>query len=79
MKVTLTAGLSDKDKEAFENEFNTSGLLRERLISVLHEKIRTKEKFGRDEVHYDSPNWELKQVDVNATIRAYLEIIELLK
>jgi len=79
MKVCWTKGLSPEKKEEVRSDFQASGALRERLASILQEKIDASRKASILKDSYESPNWAYLQADINGFVRALEEIQSILK
>ncbi len=79
MKTSLKAGLSPEKQKEIDAEFKASGLLRERLVKLINDKLDSSTKESRSKITYDSPNWALLQADAVGFQRACEEIMSLLK
>lgn len=79
MKTRWTQGLSPEKKEEVKREFLASALVRERLISILEDKIETTRKGSISKDAYNSANWAYLQADAVGMERAFEEVISLLK
>jgi len=77
MKTLWTKGLNKDEKDEVKLHYNSSGLLRERLISLLKDKIQAADKESYSKEGYDCPNWAYKQADLAGYKRALKEIISL--
>lgn len=79
MKTSLTKGLDEQSAKEVELTFNASGILRERLISLLEDKSSLADKESLASKGYDCPSWAYKQADTQGYRRALAEICSLLK
>lgn len=79
MKTVLTKGLDKDASNEIKLSFNASGLLRERYVELLIEKIKAADKESYSKEWYDCPNWAYKQADIAGYKRAMNEIIALFK
>jgi hypothetical protein len=79
MKKSWTMGLEDDQKHDIEEAYKNSSLIRDRITQLLKAKIQEQDKKGRSEELYDSPNWELRQADINGFNRALDYVISLIK
>jgi len=66
-------------KEELANAVKGSKLALDRLVEILTKDLHTSQREQRKIDHYTSPNWELMQVDCNATQRVLEKIINLCK
>jgi hypothetical protein len=78
MKSTWTKGLSGKKLEEVKNDFLSSSLTRERLQTLLEDKINTSRKFNTSKDAYDISNWAYLQADGIGYERALNEVISLI-
>jgi hypothetical protein len=78
MKTAITKGLNPKEAEEVEADFRASQRLRERLITLLEEKMRTKRASVRQDDKYENANWAYLQADYIGYERGIFEIISLL-
>lgn len=79
MKTSWKDSLTPEKKKEIELEFNSSTILRNRLIYILNKKIKSSTTETRLKASYDSPNWGLLQADAIGYERALLEVISLLE
>lgn len=79
MKTPWTKGLSLDSKNEITLSFHASGLLRERLVLLLKEKITLADKESYSKEGYSSPNWAYAQADTAGYKRALHEIISLIE
>ncbi len=81
MDTRWTAHLSKQpiEKEELANYIKASAPVLNRLIDILTKDLETSVREQRKIDHYSSPNWELTQVDCNATQRTLEKIINLCK
>ena len=78
MKKTWLSGLDDDAKELMEGYYNGSPLLRERLKTLVENKISNRRKESEALKSYDSPSWASIQADnisYHAHNRGYSKII----
>lgn len=78
MKTLWTKGLVGQKREEMEREFAASAHLRERLATILKEKIEAKRTKKVSEDEYANPNWAYKQADLIGYERALGEVISLI-
>lgn len=78
MKTSITKGLNPKEAEEVEADFRASLRLRERLASILEEKLRAKRASVRQDDKYENANWAFLQADYIGYERAISEVISLL-
>lgn len=79
MKTAWLKGSKDKEaKDIMRNEYNKSKLLRERLLSLLNDKIESEYKSTRSKDGYADANWAYRQADSQGYLRALHEIISLI-
>lgn len=76
MKTSLLKGAN---KEELKSSFLAGGLFREKLKSVLQDKIRVADAGRVSEEGYASPNWAYKQADASGYVRAMQEVVSLLE
>lgn len=75
-----TSHLKDPlEKEELKKHIFSSKPILERLVTILTKELDSSVKEQRKIDHYNSPNWELIQVDCNATQRVLDKIIALCK
>lgn len=79
MKSSWTAGANPEEKKIIEGEFKGSAAFRKMLTERLDKDIQSRLRTGRSEELYDSPNWGLRQADVNGYLRALEHVISLIK
>ena len=78
MKTSILKGLNPKEAEEVEADFRASLRLREQLVKILEEKMRTKRASVRQDDKYESANWAYLQADYIGYERAIYEVISLL-
>lgn len=78
MKSSWTLGLSEQQVEEVRREYASSPVLRERLASLLRNKIDVSEAASQSKVNYEKPSWAYHQADANGYKRAINEIISLI-
>lgn len=78
MKHSLTAGLEAQRATEIETEFQSSAMLRRRLVELLEGKQTVMLHKRRKEDAYDSSNWAYLQADGVGYERAISEIIALI-
>jgi hypothetical protein len=78
MKISLTAGLNEKEVEEITHAYQHSAVLRERFVKVMQDKINAERKDSLRKELYDT-NWGLKQADSIGYIRALEEIISFMQ
>ena len=78
MKTAITKGLTGEKRQEVEREFRASALIRERLVTLIQEKINAKRTKRVSEDEYSNPNWAYLQADKVGYERAMNEIISLL-
>lgn len=80
MKSSWVAYVKDTDrKEEIKRSFNSSSVLRKRLIEMLLRKQRLSYEGSFFKEGYESPNWALMQADSRGYERALQEVISLLE
>lgn len=81
MDKKWTAHLSKEPlkKEELANFIQASAPVLNRLIEILTKDLESSEREQKKIDLYDCPNWQLKQVDCNATQRTLEKIISLVK
>jgi hypothetical protein len=79
MKTSWTKGLEPLIQEEIVEDFKASGLIRERLTTLLMEKVNTSRDESRNKSSYDNPNWTYLQADARGYERALYEVISLLE
>lgn len=81
MDTRWTAHLSKEplQKEEFANLVRVATPVLERLAEILTKDLNHSAKEQKKIDLYDCPNWQLKQVDCNATQRTLENIIKLCK
>ena len=77
MITEWTKGLDADDAARFELTFKNSGVLRDRLHTVIENKIRDTERVQTND--YDSPAWAYKAADREGFIRALNYVLLLTK
>jgi hypothetical protein len=78
MKCSWTKGLTSDDKKLMEGYFLESPLLRERLASIIEDKILLRNKSLYALKAYESPSWAYEQADGRGYERALSEVLELI-
>lgn len=79
MKTSLTKGLDKSEAEEIKGLFIQSLRLRERLASIVKEKIDSNNIERISKNSYDNPSWAYIQADAVGYERALKEIISLLE
>lgn len=79
MKTSWTKGLAAQKKDEMEREFKSSSLLRERLTTILNEKLRVKNAEMRNDTEYEKASWPYLQADSRGYERALYEVISLIE
>tara|TARA_R110002096_G_scaffold59147_2_gene148514 strand:- start:239 stop:478 length:240 start_codon:yes stop_codon:yes gene_type:complete len=78
MKTAWTKGLEEDSISQMKDSFDAGGLLRQRLVTLIRDKMGASEKLGLSKDGYDTPNWDLKKADETGYKRAAQEIINLI-
>ena len=78
MKTVWTKGLSVQDKHEIEAGFAACAQVRQRLETLINEKVKTKRKEVVGVDAYQSPAWAYLQADAIGYERAMKEIISLI-
>lgn len=79
MKTVWTKDLKTDDLKAeFKTAYVASKRVRDRLSTLISEKIETNRTKRRSEEGYESPNWSHKQADSIGYERALYEVLSLL-
>lgn len=78
MKVNWTSGLKDQAKKEMEANFKASALTRERLATLLRNKIETRRRETRSVATYEAASWSYLQADAIGYERALEEVISLI-
>lgn len=78
MKTAWKKGLEEDSKQELTLQYNASYVIRDRLTTMLLEKIRVAQKGSLSSDAYNCPNWSLKQADNVGYQRALQEVISLL-
>ena len=78
MKSSWTIGLSDQQIQEVRKEYASSPVLRERLATLLRNKLDVSETNAQAKVNYEKPSWAYHQADANGYKRAINEIISLI-
>lgn len=78
MKTVLTKGLSKEQAAEIEQDFKAAAFLRERLTTILEEKVDALRRDNRQKSSYESPSWAYVQADYIGYERAIYEVISLL-
>lgn len=66
-------------KEEFKNHILACKPVLERLKSLLTKEVQASQKKQKDIDLYNSPNWELHQVDCNASQRTLEKVMDFLE
>ena len=78
MKVNWISGLSAQQKDELVSNFKASALTRERLATLLRNKIETRRRETRSVATYETASWSYLQADGIGYERALEEIISLI-
>lgn len=78
MKVSWTSGLTGQAKTEVESNFKASALIRERLETLLRNKIETRRRESRTVATYEDASWSYKQADAIGYERALEEVISMI-
>lgn len=78
MKTTWVAGLSPQEKEEITLAFQASGRFRERLNTLLLDKVEGSRKEARNVEGYEKASWPYFQADKMGYERALFEVISLI-
>ena len=78
MKSSWTLGLSEQQVQEVRKEYASSPVLRERLATLLLNKLDVSETNAQAKVNYEKPSWAYHQADANGYKRAINEIISLI-
>lgn len=78
MKTSWTKGLNAQERQEIEAGFAACAQIRQRLETLINEKVRTKRKESISVDAYASPSWAYLQADTVGYERAMKEIISLL-
>lgn len=78
LATTWTKGLDPEAAKDIRQEFIISKVFRDRLVSVLNEKIDSKRKEVRNANNYDKPHWDKYLADSIGYERGLEEVISLL-
>jgi hypothetical protein len=76
---TAHLGKQPIEKAEFASYIKASTPVLNRLIDILTKDIESSAREQKKSDLYDCPNWQLKQVDCNATQRTLEKIINLIK
>ncbi len=81
MDTKWASHLSKKpiEQEEFKNYIKASIPVLNRLREILTKDLEQSSREQKKVDHFDTPNWELRQVDCNATQRTLEKIINLLE
>lgn len=80
MKLGWLNGIKDSDrKKEIRQSFESSVVMRKRMLEILERKMRESWVASIDEKGYDTPNWAYKQADARGYERAMREIMSLIK
>ena len=79
MKTIWTKGLIGEKKSEIESAFLASGNLRERLRTLIREKIDSNNTSVRSKENYENPSWAYLQADKIGYERALYEVISILE
>lgn len=77
MKTRLIKGLNEDDAKEIEQQHKSVQRYRKQVVKVLNEEIDALRKDMLDDSHYESPNWNLIQVDRLAQEKALKKLISL--
>ena len=78
MKSSWILGLSEQQVQEVRKEYASSPVLRERLATLLRNKLDVSETNAQAKVNYEKPSWAYHQADANGYKRAINEIISLI-
>lgn len=78
MKTSWTKGLSVQSKQEIEAGFAACAQIRERLETLINEKITSKRNKSISVEEYNSPGWAYMQADAVGYERGLKEIISLI-
>lgn len=78
MKTVWTKGFTGKKLEEVKKDFLSSSLIRERLQTLLEDKINASRKANISKDAYDISNWAYLQADGIGYERALNEVISLI-
>ena len=78
MKSSWISGLSEQQVEVVRKEYASSPVLRERLSTLLRNKLDVSETNAQSKINYEKPSWAYHQADANGYKRAINEIISLI-
>jgi len=67
------------EKQELENLIKGSSRVLNRLVELLDKELTQSRREQKNIDHYETPNWELRQVDCNATQRTLEKVIDLCK
>lgn len=79
MKKSWTAGCAPDEAKQITQEYGSAVAFRAKLTDLLQKDLTSKQKRGRSEDLYSSPNWAVQQADVNGYLRALEHVISLIK
>lgn len=78
MKTSLSKGLNEQQKLELVSNFKASALFRERLTTLLEEKVETKRRAAKSMTAFENPSWAYQQAHVLGYESALDEVISLL-
>lgn len=78
MKTVWTSGLSEAKKTSIKEAYSRAGLVRDRLSTILSDKMDAEVKGRISSKDYDAPNWAYRQADSAGYLRALQEVISLI-
>lgn len=78
MKTSWTHGLTEQQGQEVRKEYAQSPVLRERLNTLIRNKIDVSDSNAQSKVNYEKPSWAYYQADANGYKRALNEIISLI-
>lgn len=73
-----TAGMSEQEVEDFDKHWAASVEVRSRLGEIITEKVLDTQRDRLRLEEYDSPNWQLKQMQYNTKEKLLLDLLNLL-
>lgn len=79
MKISWMSGFDVDKKKDFKQSFYAAREVRERLVTLLRNKVESARTELRIKDSYESPNWAYKQADLCGYERAMLEVISLIE
>lgn len=80
MKTSWTKGVKDEQREAdIVSAFNSSTILRKRLIEMIKAKEAVKQRDCMNVSNYEKNSWAYQMADSQGYLRAMEEIISLIE